>query len=122
MKSATRTTGVLAGGAGGFLLGGPVGAVAGGMAGGAVLDTSTSLVTGTPSGYVAAVQNAVTNPNPGDIFDLCLMPVADGVAGYSAGTVVRRLTAPQGTVAGGGAAGSGKMMQSQADLVKGRLL
>ena len=39
MKAATRTSGVIAGGMGGFIVGGPVGAVAGGMSGGAVMDT-----------------------------------------------------------------------------------
>jgi hypothetical protein len=38
MKSASRPVGVIAGGVGGFLLGGPVGAVAGGIAGGTAAD------------------------------------------------------------------------------------
>lgn len=41
MISATRTTGVIAGGAGGFLVAGPAGAIAGGMYSGAVVDTAT---------------------------------------------------------------------------------
>lgn len=38
MKSASRSTGVVLGGIGGFAAGGPVGAVAGGIAGGAAMD------------------------------------------------------------------------------------
>jgi hypothetical protein len=38
MKSASRSVGVIAGGTGGFFVGGPVGAVAGGVAGGAAVD------------------------------------------------------------------------------------
>lgn len=44
MMSATRTTGVMAAGAGGFLVGGPVGAVAAGVAGGAAFDTSVTVI------------------------------------------------------------------------------
>jgi len=38
MNAATRTTCVIAGGAGGLVCGGPAGAIAGGVAGGAVMD------------------------------------------------------------------------------------
>ncbi|PAV85736.1 hypothetical protein WR25_14784 isoform B [Diploscapter pachys] len=91
MKSASRTTGVMAGGVGGFFVGGPVGAVAGGIAGGLAMDEITTVVDSVvhkelrPSGYVAAIENVISNPNAGDIFDTVLMPVFDGMAGYSAG-------------------------------------
>lgn len=108
MKSATRTTGVMAGGVGGFFLGGPAGAVAGGIYGGVATDVGTSAVTKENCGYFAAIENVVKNPNPGDIFDLCLMPVADGLAGHSAGSLANKLTAtPKSVVA------------TQADLIKG---
>ncbi len=122
MKSATRTTGVVAGGVGGFFLGGPVGAVAGGVYGGAVTDMTTTLVTNEPSGYVAAIQNAVNNPNPGDIFDLCLMPVADGLTGYSAGSVVRRLTSSQPQTGPSAPQARSDIIPQQTDLVKGKSL
>ncbi|XP_037052470.1 uncharacterized protein LOC119086000 [Bradysia coprophila] len=107
MKSATRTTGVMAGGVGGFFLGGPPGAIAGGIYGGVVTDAGTTIVTKEKSGYIAALENVIENPNPGDIFDLCLMPVADGLAGHSAGSLASKLTTPTTTVAG-----------TQADLIK----
>ncbi|KAJ6648666.1 Xanthine dehydrogenase, partial [Pseudolycoriella hygida] len=118
MKSATRTTGVVAGGVGGFFLGGPLGAAAGGMYGGALTDVTTSLVTNEPSGYVAAIENAVNNPNPGDIFDLCLMPVADGLTGYTAGNVVKKLTSSQAQAGPSGTQTKSDVVQQQADLAK----
>ena len=42
MKSASRTTGAIVGGAGGFLVAGPPGAVAGGIAGAATMDGVTT--------------------------------------------------------------------------------
>lgn len=97
MKSASRTTGVMACGAGGFLLGGPAGAMAGGIYGGALMDATTTAVDSAmhdesrPAGYFAAVENTIKNPNSGDIFDSAFMPVADGLAGYSAGKLVDRM-------------------------------
>ncbi|XP_054167651.1 uncharacterized protein LOC128965022 [Oppia nitens] len=91
MRSATRTTGVAAGGVCGFVLGGPVGAVAGGITGGAYTDVLTTAVTDKPSGYVAAIDNAINNPNAGDLFDLTLMPVSDGLTGLGAGRLVDRI-------------------------------
>ena len=95
MKSATRTTGVVAGGVGGFIAGGPAGAIGLSIYCGAMTDVCTSALTNKPSGYCAAIGNAIDNPNPGDIFDLCLMPIADGLTGYSAGNLADRLTAPK---------------------------
>lgn len=101
MKSASRTTGVVAGGVGGIFVGGPAGAVVGGIAGGAVVDGMTtgieSAVKGkySPSGYVAAVHKCVEEPGckkAGAIFDLTIMPVADGFSGYIAGKGVQQLT------------------------------
>ena len=37
---------------------------------------------------MAAVDNAVQNPNAGNIFDAALTPVGDALAGFSAGTAV----------------------------------
>ena len=97
MKSATRSTGVMAGGVAGFCVGGPAGAVAGGIYGGAVLDTTTTIITNTPSGYIAAIDNIVKNPNPGDIFDTILMPVGDGLTGYVAGQTYNNMTTKTGS-------------------------
>ncbi len=43
------------------------------------------------SGYIGAIKNVVENPNPGDIFDTVMMPVCDGLAGYSAGQMAGRI-------------------------------
>ncbi|KAE9547603.1 hypothetical protein FO519_009185 [Halicephalobus sp. NKZ332] len=99
MKSASRTTGVVAGGVGGFFVGGPVGAVAGGIAGGAAMDGITTVVDSAvhdeyrPAGYIAAVENIIENPNAGDIFDTVAMPVFDGLTGYTAGQVANKIAA-----------------------------
>lgn len=98
MKAASRSTGVVAGGVGGFLAGGPVGAVAGGIAGGAAMD---GIITGSeilinkdeakPYGYVAAGKHIVdvvdkkANITVEQGFDIAMMPVGDGIAGYTAG-------------------------------------
>ncbi|CAG0903252.1 unnamed protein product [Darwinula stevensoni] len=98
MKTATRSTAVIGGGIGGFVVGGPVGAVAGGIGAGAAMDTTTTVIESairdefSPSGYLAAIHNAVKNPNPGGIFDLAVMPVFDGLAGYSAGQAYNKIT------------------------------
>ena len=99
MKSASRTTGVMAGGVGGFFVGGPVGAVAGGIAGGATMDGVTTVADSAvhdeyrPSGYFAAIKNIASNQNAGDILDTTLMPVFDGMAGYTAGQVAGKIVA-----------------------------
>ncbi|CAG0903251.1 unnamed protein product, partial [Darwinula stevensoni] len=96
MKTATRSTAVIGGGIGGFVVDGPVGAA--GIGAGAAMDTTTTAVESAirgeycPSGYLGAFANAVKNPNPGGIFDLAVMPVFDGLAGYSAGQACNRIT------------------------------
>lgn len=115
MKAASRSTGVVAGGVGGFLAGGPVGAVAGGIAGGAAMD---GIITGSeilikkdeaqPYGYVAAgkhIADAVdkkANITVEQGFDMAMMPVGDGIAGYTAGRGIGKPIA-------NGAAGKGKI-------------
>lgn len=106
MRSATRTTAVMGSGAAGFVVGGPVGAVALGIAGGASYDTTATVIDSavndefTPSGYVAAIDNIAKNPNPGDIFDACFMPVADGLAGYSGGQMASKFSGTDGATSG----------------------
>jgi hypothetical protein len=46
MKSSSRTVGVIGGGVGGFLVGGPPGAIVGGVSGGAAMD---GIITGVDS-------------------------------------------------------------------------
>lgn len=122
MLSASRTTGVMSVGAVGFLVGGPAGAVAGGVAGGAAFDTYTTVVDSVvndeyrPNGYYAAIGNIVKNPNAGDIFDTCFIPVGDGLAGYSGGRLVNRFA---GSDAGTGASGGQPPAPSAANLAKG---
>jgi hypothetical protein len=98
MKCATRSTAVIGGGIGGFVVGGPVGAVAAGIGAGAAMDTTTTVVESairdeySPSGYLAAIENAIKNPSAGGIFDLAVMPVFDGLAGYSAGQAYNKIS------------------------------
>ena len=95
MKSASRTTGAIVGGAGGFLVAGPPGAVAGGIAGAATMDGVTtgidSAVHGEfrPAELVQQGANIVENPtDAGTWFDIGFMVVGDGLAGLAAGKAV----------------------------------
>ncbi|CAP21494.1 Protein CBG25024 [Caenorhabditis briggsae] len=95
--AATRTTGVMAGGAAGFLVGGPVGAVVGGMATGGTLDGAATLGASLrekeykPEGIFASVQEVIDNPSGGAIFDAIATPVFDGLAGYQGGKIAGAL-------------------------------
>lgn len=85
MRSATRTTAVLAAGTVGLAVG-PVGAVVAGVEAGALMDIAYTYGTNKPQGYVAAIKNVIKNPNAGGIFDAAVMPVGDamtGMAGYN---------------------------------------
>ncbi|MCO5555872.1 hypothetical protein L7F22_009417 [Adiantum nelumboides] len=92
MKAASRTTGVVLGGAGGLLVGGPVGAAAGGVAGGALMDGLTTSIDSAvhqqyrPSGTIALIEetkqrDAKGAPISGHIFDTVAGVVFDGVGG-----------------------------------------
>merc|ERR1719312_1079853 len=93
MKSASRTTGVIAGAALG-IPGGPAGMVAGSVAGGAAMDGITtgveSAIKGkyTPSGHFEAWTRVAKAENPQDliegVMDGITTPVADGLTGYAA--------------------------------------
>ncbi|EFP10470.1 hypothetical protein CRE_22945 [Caenorhabditis remanei] len=85
MLSASRTTGVMAGGAAGFLVGGPVGAVTAGMASGTAFDVGHTVVTDKPQGYIGAVGEFVENPSAGTLFDAVAVPVGDAFTGYQGG-------------------------------------
>lgn len=95
MKSASRTVGVIAGGAGGFVVGGPVGAVAGGVAGGAAADAIISGADSAihrewrPYGQVAAwdaVANATTDDEIIDgVIGGLVTPAFDALGGLKAG-------------------------------------
>ncbi|EFP02403.1 hypothetical protein CRE_01018 [Caenorhabditis remanei] len=95
--SATRTTGVMVGGATGFLVGGPVGAVAGGIAAGATLDGAATLGSSLreneykPEGLFASVQEVIDRPSGGAVFDAVAVPVFDGLAGYQGGKIAGAL-------------------------------
>lgn len=124
MMSATRTTATMGAGAAGFLVGGPVGAVAAGVAGGAAFDTTVTVVDSVahdeyrPSGYYAAVDNIAKNPNPGDIFDTCFIPVGDGLAGYSGGRIANQFAGSSSSSAG--ASGGQPPPPGAAELAKGK--
>ncbi|KAM9306728.1 uncharacterized protein KZ484_000120 [Pholidichthys leucotaenia] len=97
MKSASRTTGAMAGGVGGFIVAGPAGAVFGGIEGATVMDVVTTVVDSAvhnearPAGYIAQIEGIIENPkDPGQWFDLAATPVFDGLAGYGAGEVYSR--------------------------------
>lgn len=91
--AATRTTGVMAGGAAGFLVGGPVGAVAAGIATGGVMDGAATLGASLregeykPEGVFAGVQQVIDNPSGRAVFDVMSIPVFDGLAGYQGGKI-----------------------------------
>ncbi len=104
MKSASRTVGVIGGGAVGGLLGGPVGAVAGGISGGALLDGITTGVDSAvhdeyrPSGQVAAVTNMIKGEaTVGDIFDSTAGLTFDGISGYGSGKAAIKFQETQNT-------------------------
>jgi len=98
MKSASRTTGVIIGGAVGIAAG-PAGMVAGGIAGGAAVDGITTGVESgikgeyTPSGQIEAwtrVAQAETSEELiGGIVDGVTAPVLDGMLGYTAGKTIK---------------------------------
>ena len=94
-------SGVVIGGVGGFAAGGPVGAVAGGIAGGAAVDgiiTGSEILahgpTARPYGYVAAgkdIAEAIKgkkNITTEQGFDMAMVPISDGLGGYSAGRFI----------------------------------
>ncbi|XP_062607098.1 uncharacterized protein LOC134268873 [Saccostrea cucullata] len=92
MKSASRTVGVMAGGAAGFVTAGPPGAVLGGIAGGDAMDLvitgADSAVHGEfrPYGYISQMEEISENPtDPGNWFDTVAMVAGDGACGYAAG-------------------------------------
>lgn len=91
MMASTRTAAVVGGGAGGFLLGGPVGAVAAGVASGNAFDITHSVATDTPQGYYAAAEEFMKNPSAGALIDVVLVPVGDGIAGYQGGQLAKSI-------------------------------
>lgn len=94
MKAASHTTAVLAGGAGGFILGGPPGAVAGGISAGVAID---STITGVDSAVHSefrpyGILEPLNNPrDPGKWCDAAGGVVLDGIAGRCAGKVVQKI-------------------------------
>ncbi|KAI9324578.1 hypothetical protein DFJ73DRAFT_915618 [Zopfochytrium polystomum] len=108
MKAASRTVGVLGGGVGGFLVGGPLGAAVGGVSGGAAVDC---LATGihsatrrefTPSGQIAAwarvhqlavSKDAPKAKIPALVFEAAVGITMDALSGYFAGESVRAFQA-----------------------------
>ncbi|CAG7821975.1 unnamed protein product, partial [Allacma fusca] len=98
MKAASRSTGVIIGGVGGFVAGGPVGAVAGGIAGGAAAD---GIITGSDIlakgdkakayGYVKdgeVIADAIKGKKSittEEGVDMALGPISDGFGGYAGG-------------------------------------
>lgn len=71
-----------------------------------------------PSGYYAAIGNIVKNPNAGDIFDTCFIPVGDGLAGYSGGRIANQFAGSSSTSAG--ASGGQPPPPGAAELAKGK--
>ena len=95
IKSASRTSGAMVGGVGGFLVAGPPGAFAGGIAGAATMDGVTSGIDSAvhgefrPAGLVQQGANIVENPTDAETwFDTGFMVVGDGLAGLAGGEVV----------------------------------
>lgn len=71
-----------------------------------------------PSGYYAAIGNIVKNPNAGDIFDTCFIPVGDGLAGYSGGRIANQFAGSSSTSTG--ASGGQPPPPGAAELAKGK--
>ena len=101
MKSSSRTTGVIGGGVVGFVFGGPPGAAVGGAAGGLLVDGLTTGIDSAvheefrPAGTVAAIDTLVEGKSKsvsGDIFDVVVGTVMDGMAGIAAGEQVARIS------------------------------
>jgi len=89
MKSASRPLGAIAGGIGGFFVGGPVGAVAGGVAMDGIITGIESAVKKeyVPHGIVRSVTNAVQGDDisSGDAFDMVMNIIGDGAVGLAGG-------------------------------------
>ena len=90
MKAASRTTGAMAGGVGGFFVAGPPGAIAGGIGGAAAMDLITTGVDSAvhdefrPAGLIQQGVDIAENPtDAGKWFDTGFMVVGDGLAGYA---------------------------------------
>ncbi|CAI8035286.1 Glutathione amide reductase [Geodia barretti] len=101
MKSSSRTAGVIGGGVVGFVVGGPPGAAVGGAAGGLLVDGLTTGIDSAvheefrPAGTVAAVNTLVEGKSKsvsGDIFDVVVGTVMDGMTGIAAGEQVGRMS------------------------------
>jgi hypothetical protein len=101
LKASSRSVGVALGGIAGFVAGGPVGAFAGGAAGGVVSDGIISgvdlLANGgdsKPYGYVKTTLEIQKSKQENgsatgeQIATLVFTPIVDGIAGYTAGTVI----------------------------------
>lgn len=92
-KTATRATGVAAGGVTGMTVGGPPGAVAGGIGGGVAFDTAWSYYDRKPTGYVEAAQhvrdaaNGTRKMTAKQGASYAALPVSDGLMGYFYGSL-----------------------------------
>lgn len=92
MKAATRSVGVMAGGAGGFLVGGPVGAFCGGSAAGTAMDAAITKIDSKlhgeyrPYGSISTI-NLIKEGQAtgGDYLQLGVTLAFDGFAGLAAG-------------------------------------
>lgn len=71
-----------------------------------------------PSGYFAAVDNLAKNPNSGDIFDTIMMPVGDGLSGYSGGRLVSRFQTTSTTPTRGNSSGGAPTADASAKGIK----
>ena len=97
MKAASRTTGAVAGGVGGFLVAGPPGAVAGGIGGATAMDLITTGVDSAvhdefrPAGLVQQGADIYENPtDAGKWFDAGFTVAGDALAGYAGGEAMVR--------------------------------
>lgn len=92
LKAATRSMGVISGGAVGMTAGGPVGAFAGGIAGGAAVDALTTKVESSianeyrPNGVFYLKERIEKGDvSASEVFDAVTGITMDGLAGYIAG-------------------------------------
>lgn len=111
LKAASHTSGVMVGGAVGFVVGGPVGAVGLGIGGGAAMDATITVVDTQIKGELQpyGFMEPLADPkDAGKWCDAVAGIVFDGLLGHATGTIVKAVQAKGAGAghAGGGTAGS----------------
>lgn len=104
LKAASHTSGVMVGGAVGFLVGGPPGAIALGIGGGAAMDATITAIDTQIKGKLQPygfVEPLADPKNAGKWCDAVAAMVFDGFTGHATGTLVKRVQAKGAAKAAG---------------------